>query len=89
MIVVRNYLRSRLRNGTEVVDHIGLGHADATVAEGENFILFVWDDANEELLFGIEGRRFCERGVANFVQSIGAIGDNFTKENLFVGVEGV
>jgi hypothetical protein len=84
-----NYLRSRLRNGTEVVDHVSLGHADTTVSDGEDFIIFVRDDTNEELLFGFEDRRVGEGGVANFVQSIGTIGDNFTKENLFVGVEGV
>jgi hypothetical protein len=84
---VRNNLRPRLRNGTQIVDHVSLGHADTTVADGENFIIFVRDDANEELLFGIEDRRIGEGSVANFVQSIGAIGNNFTKENLFVGIE--
>jgi hypothetical protein len=51
LIVVRNYLRSRLRNGTEVVDHVSLGHADATVADGEDFIILVWGDADEEIIF--------------------------------------
>jgi len=89
IIVVRNYLRPRLGDGPQVVDQVSLGHADTTVADGENFIIFVWDDANEELLFGLEDGRIGEGSVTNFVQSIGAIGDKFTKENLFVGIEGV
>jgi hypothetical protein len=87
MIGVQNYFCPRLGNGTQVVDHVSLGHADTTVADGEHFILFVRDDTNEELLFRIEDGRIGEGSVANFVQSIGAIGDNFTKENLFVGIE--
>jgi hypothetical protein len=89
MIPKYKYLRPGLGNGTEVVDHVGLGHADATVADAEKLIIFVRDYTNEELLLGFEGRWVSERGVANFVQRVGAIGDDLTEENLFVGVEGV
>ena len=85
----RKYLRPGLGNGTEVVDHVGLGHADAAVADGENLIIFVRNYTNEEVLLVFEDRRVREGGVANFVQRVGAIGDDFTEENLFVRVEGV
>lgn len=85
----RKYLRPGLGNGTKVVDHVGLGHADAAVADGENLIIFFRNYTNEELLLGLKDRGVGEGGVANFVQRVGAIGDDFTEENLFVGVEGV
>jgi hypothetical protein len=83
------YLRPGLGNGTKVIDHISLGHADATIAEGEDLIFFVWDYANEELLLGLESGGISEGGVANLVKSIRTIGDDFTEENFFVRVESV
>jgi hypothetical protein len=83
------YLRPGLGNGTKVIDHIGLGHADATIAEGEDLIFLVWGYANEELLLGLENGGLSEGGVANFVKSIRTIRDEFTEENFFVGVESV
>lgn len=85
----RKYLRPGLGNGTKVVDHVGLGHADAAVADSENLIIFVRNYTNEELLLGLKDRGVGEGGIANFVQRVGAVGDDFTEENLFVGVEGV
>ena len=89
MMPERKYLRPGLGNSTEVVDHVGLGHADAAVADGENLIIFVRNYTDEEVLLVFEDRRVSEGGVANFVQRVGAIGDDFTEENLFVRVEGV
>ena len=50
------YLRARLGDGTEVVDHVGLGHANASVTDAEKVILFVRGDPDEKLLFGLEDR---------------------------------
>ena len=83
------YLGARLGNGTKVVDHVSLGHSNATVADREDLVFFVWGDPNEKLLFGIEDRGISEGSIANFIESIGAVGDDFTKENLFVRVESV
>ena len=85
----RKYLRPGLGNGTKVVDHVGLGHANAAVADGEDLIIFVRNYTNKELLLGLKDRGVGEGGIANFVQRVGAIGNDFTEENLFVGVEGV
>ena len=83
------YLRPGLCNGTKVIDHISLGHADATIADGEDIIFFVWDYANEEILLRLKNGGISEGGVANLVKSIRTIGDDFTEENFFVGVESV
>ena len=85
----KTYLCPRLGDGTKVVDHISLGHADATVADGEDVIFFVWGYANKEFLLRLEDRGVSEGGVANLVKSIRTIGDDFTQENFFVGVESV
>ena len=82
------YFCAGLSDG-KVVDHVSLGHANATVAESEDLVFFIWDDPNEKLLFGFEDRWIGERSIANFIESIGAVGDEFTKEDLFVGVESV
>jgi hypothetical protein len=66
----RIYLRPGLGNGAKVVDHISLGHADATIAEREGLIFFVRGYANEELLFRLENGGISEGGVANLVKSI-------------------
>ena len=83
------YLRPGLGNGTKVIDHISLGHADATIAEAENIIFFVRGYTNEEILLRLKNGGICEGGVANLVKGIRTIGDDFTKENFFVGVESV
>ena len=41
------YLCARLGDGTKVIDHVGLGHANATVTDGEDLVFFVWNDPNE------------------------------------------
>jgi hypothetical protein len=50
IIVGRLYLRPRLGNGTEVIDHVSLGHTDTTVTEAEHLVFFVRDYTNEKLL---------------------------------------
>jgi len=83
------YLRPRLGNGTKVIDHIGLCHADATIAKGESLVFFIWSYANEKLLLGFENGGISEGGVANLVKCIGTIGNEFTEENFLVGVKSV
>ena len=83
------YLGSRLRDRTKVVDHISLGHTNTGIADGENLILLVGNDTDEQILAAVEHRWVGERLVANFVESIGGVRDDLTKEDLLVGVEGV
>ena len=83
------YLCSGLGDGTKVVDEVSLGHANTGIANGEDLALLVRDDADVQLLFGVENGGVGEGGVADFVEGIGCVGDDFTKEDLLVGVEGV
>ena len=82
-------LSSRLGDGTKVVDKIGLGHTDTRVDDGENLVLLVGDDPDAELLSGIEDGGIGKGGIADLVNGIRGVGNQFTKEDLLVAVESV
>ena len=83
------YLGAGLGDRTEVVDEVGLGHADTGVADAKDLVLLLGGDADVELLLGLEDGGVGEGRIADFVEGVGAVGDEFTKEDLLVGVEGV
>ena len=82
-------LSSRLGDGTKVVNHISLGHANTGITDREGLALLVGDNTDEELLLGIEDRGVGQGGVTNFIESIGGVGNQLSKEDLLVGVESV
>lgn len=81
------HLCTRLGDCAEIVDQVRLGHANASIAEDEQLILLVGGDANVKVLSRLEGGWVCERGIADFVEGVGAVGNEFTKEDFFVAVE--
>ena len=83
------YLGTRLGDGTEVVDHVRLGHADTGITDRQGLVLLVGDDADDKVLAGVEDGGVGERGIANLVERVGRVRDQFTEEDLLVGVEGV
>ena len=83
------YLCPGLGNGTQVVDQICLGHTDTGIDDGENLVLLVGDDADDKVLAGVEDGGVGERCIANLVERVGRVRDQFTEEDLLVGVEGV
>jgi len=78
-----------LGDGSEIVDEIGFGHADTRVDEGKRFVFDIGDDLDFQILAGIQLRWIGERLIADFVEGIGGVGDQLSKENFFVGVESV
>lgn len=74
-------LGARLGDGTEVVDEVGLGHANTGIADGEDLVVLVGGDADVELLAGVELGGVGEGVVADLVEGIGGVGDEFTKED--------
>ena len=74
---------------TEVVDQVGLGHANTRVTDGQDLVLLVGDDVDEELRLGVELGLVRQGLIADLVESIGGVGDELTQEDLLVGVEGV
>ena len=83
------YLRAGLGDGTKVVDEVGLGHTDTGIDDGENLVLLVGDDADDKVLAGVEDGGVGERGIANLVERVGRVRNQFTEEDLLVGVERV
>jgi hypothetical protein len=57
------------------------------ITDFQNFSIFVGDDANEQVFSRVQLRRIGQGHIANFVQGIGGVGNQFTKEDLFVRVE--
>mmetsp|Transcript_8368 Transcript_8368/g.18980 ORF Transcript_8368/g.18980 Transcript_8368/m.18980 type:complete len:674 (+) Transcript_8368:222-2243(+) len=82
-------LGSRSCDGSEVVDQVSLGHADAGVDDGERVVRLVRHDVDVELRLRLELGLVGESLEADFVERIGAVGNKLTKEDLLVGVEGV
>jgi hypothetical protein len=82
-------LGTRLGDRTEVVDQISLGHTNTGISDGEGTLLLVGSNSDKELLLSVEGRRIGKSLVSDLVESIGRVGNQFSKENLLVGVEGV
>ena len=71
---------------TEIVDHVGLGHANTGVADGERLALLVGRDADVEPLHSVERGRVRQRLVADLVERLRAVGDDLAKEDILVRV---
>ena len=82
-------LGSGLGDGTEVVDEVGLGHADTGILNGEGVVGLVGDELDVEVGLGVQNGRVGEGLVTDLVEGIGGVGDQLTKEDLLVRVEGV
>ena len=64
-------------------------HANTCVPNCHGLSFLVWDDIDSEVFLRVELARVCEGFIANFVKSIGRVGDQFTQENLLVRVDSV
>ncbi len=82
-------LGSGFGNGAQIVDQIGLGHANARVFNGQSVIGLVGNELDLQFRLRIEHGRVGQALVTNLVEGIGRVRDEFAKENLLVGVEGV
>lgn len=78
-----------LGDGSEVGDELLFGHADTSVSEGEGVGGFVGDNLDFEVGFIVGDVWVSEGFVSDFVEGIWGVGDEFSEENFFVGVEGV
>lgn len=46
------------------------GHSNTSVADGQSFILFVWDDVDTEIFTRVKERGVAESAVSDLVQGI-------------------
>ena len=63
-------LGARLGDGAQVVDEVGLGHADASVYECDGALGFVGNDVNLEVFPRVQFGGVCETFIADFIQSL-------------------
>lgn len=83
------YFCTRLGDSSEVVHKVSLGHADSCIPQTQHLVLFVGNNKDMQVLFRLEDRGISERGISDFIEGIGAVGDQLSKEDLLVGVESV
>lgn len=86
---VKTCLGAGLGDSTKVVDHVGLGHTNTGIPETKEFVLLVDTDTDVEFLFTVENRGVGQGCVADFVESIGTVGNQFPQEDFLVRVKGV
>merc|ERR1712166_1193182 len=82
-------LGSRLGNCSEVTDEVGLGHTNTGILDGEGVVGLVGNDSNTELRLSLKLLGLGNTLVSDFIKSIGRVRDEFSKEDLLVGVESV
>jgi len=80
-------LGSRLGDGSQVVDQVGLGHTDTGIDDGQCAGRLVGDKLDVELLAGVQLAGIRQGLVADLVQSIGGVRDQLSQEDLLVRVE--
>jgi hypothetical protein len=69
------YLGSRLGDGTKVVDHVSLGHTNASISDAEELVLLVGTDTDVKLLLGVKDGGIGQGRVTDFVEGIGTVGN--------------
>ena len=65
------------------------GHPNTRVTESERLGSLVGDDIDAKILARVELAGVGQSFIADLVQSIRRVGNDFSQENLFVGVDGV
>jgi hypothetical protein len=63
-----------------------LGHANTGILDCEGLVLLVGDDVDPEILAGLELTRVGEGLISDLVEGIGTVGNQFSQEDLLVGV---
>ena len=66
-----------------------LGHTDTGIPDDQGLVLLVGDDVDAEVLAGIQLAGVGQGLISDLVQGIGGVGDEFSQEDLLVGVDGV
>jgi hypothetical protein len=82
-------LSTRLSDSTEICDKLLFGHTNTSVYNGEGVGGFIGDDFDFEVWF-VLGDFWVSKGfVSDFIEGIRCVGDKFSEEDFFVGVESV
>jgi hypothetical protein len=66
-----------------------LGHTDTSIADGKSLGLLVGDDVDAQVLARVELAGVGKSLIADLVKGIRRVGDEFSEEDLLVGVDSV
>jgi hypothetical protein len=66
-----------------------LGHTDTSIADGKSLGLLVGDDVDAQVLARVKLAGVGKSLIADLVKSIRRVGDEFSEEDLLVGVDSV
>ena len=65
------------------------GHAETAILDRQGLVLLVGDDVNAEVLARVELAGVRQSLIPDLVEGIRGIGDEFSQENFFIGVDSV
>ena len=82
-------LRAGLGDGAEIVDQLSGVHADAGVGDGQGFGRLVGGDGDGEFGGTLQQRRLGDRLIAQLVEGVRRVGDQFAQEHVAVGIDRV
>jgi hypothetical protein len=82
-------LSTRLGDGSEIVDELGLGHTNTRVPESKGIVGLIWHDLDAEVGLGLQLLGLSDGLVAELVESVRGVGNELSQEDLLVGVESV
>jgi len=63
-------LGAELGDGAEVVDHVGLGHTDTGIDDGEGYGIEVGNDLDFHIGVSLQLTGICERLIPDFIEGI-------------------
>ena len=81
--------RAGFGDGTEILDHFLFGHADAVIGNGQGAVFGVTGDGDGEFIPVDAHLVVGQRRIGQLIDGVGGVGDDLTKENLLVGINGV
>jgi hypothetical protein len=77
---------AELKGESQIVTY-SLSHPNTGIADGEGLVLLVGDDVDTEVLARLELTRVGKSLISDLVESIGTVGNEFSQEDLLVGVD--
>src|SRR5699024_1554298 len=78
-----------LGNGAQVALQLILGHADTVIADHEGTGFPVHGQKDSVILLGSGNRTVSQTAKIQLVDSIAGVADQLTKEDFFIGVDGI
>ena len=76
-------------NSTQIVNKISLCHSNTRITNGQSLVGLISNDLNHQIRIWLQLGGISQGFITNLIQSIRCIGDQLTKENVLVLVEGV